>query len=77
MVKFKVIELSHPAAFGITAKYVPEVVYVVPFAGQKYESHAVMLVVELEPALTVKFSVTVESHPRELVTVVVYEPLVV
>ena len=77
IVRFNVAIESHPAAFVNVAVYVPLVVYVVAFADQVYELHAVTVSEPEVELLIVRFNVAIESHPAAFVNVAVYVPLVV
>jgi hypothetical protein len=54
--------------------YVPDVVYVVPFKGQVYVSHAVSVTDAGVELLMVKFKITIESQPAELTKLCEYAP---
>ena len=69
MVNTKVAVSGQPAALVVTLVYVPETVYVVPFAAQVYVSQAVTSSVEEVLLLMVKFNTSFTVQPLTSVDV--------
>ena len=65
--------LSQPLVVSNESKYIPELVYILPF--QLYVSQVVIKILFDTELLTVKSNVTTLSHPLEASKVSVYIPL--